>query len=38
MSNVEIRADTFRDLAERELPRLYTLARRLVGDEAEDAV
>lgn len=28
----------FRDLAERELPRLYRLARRLVGDEAEDAV
>ena len=28
----------FRALAEGELPRLYRLARRLVGDEAEDAV
>jgi RNA polymerase sigma-70 factor, ECF subfamily len=28
----------FRALAEQELPRLYRLARRLVGDEAEDAV
>ena len=28
----------FRALAARELPRLYRLARRLVGDEAEDAV
>lgn len=28
----------FRELAEHELPRLYRLARRLVGDEAEDAV
>lgn len=28
----------FRQLAERELPRLYHLARRLVRDEAEDAV
>jgi RNA polymerase sigma-70 factor (ECF subfamily) len=28
----------FQALAERELPRLYRLARRLVGDEAEDAV
>ena len=28
----------FRALAERELPRLYRLARRLIGDEAEDAV
>ena len=28
----------FHALAERELPRLYRLARRLVGDEAEDAV
>jgi len=31
-------SDRFRDLAERELPRLYRLARRLVGEEAEDAV
>lgn len=30
--------ERFRALAERELPRLYALARRLVGDEAEDAV
>jgi len=28
----------FRELAERELPRLYALARRLVGDDAEDVV
>ena len=28
----------FQSLAERELPRLYRLARRLVGQEAEDAV
>lgn len=31
-------ADRFRALAERELARLYALARRLVGDEAEDVV
>ncbi len=29
---------TFRELAERELPGLYALARRLVGNDAEDAV
>ena len=28
----------FRELVESELPRLYRLARRLVGEEAEDAV
>jgi RNA polymerase sigma-70 factor, ECF subfamily len=28
----------FRSLARRELPRLYSVARRLIGDEAEDAV
>ena len=28
----------FRDLAREQLPRLYSIARRLVGDEAEDAV
>jgi RNA polymerase sigma-70 factor (ECF subfamily) len=28
----------FRLLAEEQLPRLYTIARRLVGDDAEDAV
>jgi RNA polymerase sigma-70 factor (ECF subfamily) len=38
-----VRADAssdrrFRALAEGELPRLYGLARRLVGDEAEDVV
>ena len=31
-------SERFRVLAERELPRLYRLARRLVGDDAEDAV
>ncbi len=31
-------SERFRILAERELPRLYRLARRLVGDDAEDAV
>lgn len=31
-------ADRFRVLAERELSRLYALARRLVGDDAEDVV
>jgi RNA polymerase sigma-70 factor, ECF subfamily len=30
--------ERFRVLAEEQLPRLYTIARRLVGDEAEDAV
>jgi RNA polymerase sigma-70 factor, ECF subfamily len=30
--------DDFRALAADQLPRLYSLARRLVGDEAEDAV
>ena len=28
----------FRDLARDQLPRLYSIARRLVGDDAEDAV
>jgi RNA polymerase sigma-70 factor (ECF subfamily) len=32
------RIEEFRRLAADELPRLYSLARRLVGDEAEDAV
>ena len=31
-------AERFRVLAADELPRLYTIARRLVGDDAEDAV
>jgi RNA polymerase sigma-70 factor (ECF subfamily) len=30
--------ERFRVLAEAQLPRLYTIARRLVGDQAEDAV
>jgi RNA polymerase sigma-70 factor, ECF subfamily len=30
--------ERFRLLAEEQLPRLYTIARRMVGDEAEDAV
>lgn len=32
------RADEFRRLARAQLPRLYAIARRLVGDDAEDAV
>ena len=32
------RGRSFHALAEQELPRLHRLARRLVGDEAEDAV
>jgi RNA polymerase sigma-70 factor, ECF subfamily len=32
------RVEGFRQLARRELPRLYSVARRLIGDEAEDAV
>jgi RNA polymerase sigma-70 factor (ECF subfamily) len=32
------RSEEFRRLAAGQLPRLYSLARRLVGDEAEDAV
>jgi RNA polymerase sigma-70 factor (ECF subfamily) len=35
---VEVRAESFRELAEAQLPRLYALARRLTGDDAEDAV
>jgi RNA polymerase sigma-70 factor (ECF subfamily) len=31
-------AECFRELARAQLPRLYSLARRLVGDDAEDAV
>lgn len=29
---------TFRELASAQLPQLYSIARRLVGDDAEDAV
>jgi RNA polymerase sigma-70 factor (ECF subfamily) len=32
------RSEAFRRLASNELPRLYSLARRLVGEDAEDAV
>jgi RNA polymerase sigma-70 factor, ECF subfamily len=32
------RGQGFRELARAELPRLYSIARRLVGDDAEDAV
>jgi len=32
------RTDSFQRLAREQLPRLYAIARRLVGDEAEDAV
>jgi RNA polymerase sigma-70 factor (ECF subfamily) len=32
------REERFRALAESQLPRLYTIARRLVGEDAEDAV
>jgi RNA polymerase sigma-70 factor, ECF subfamily len=40
MRNASDRAakERFRVLAEGQLPRLYTIARRLVGDDAEDAV
>jgi RNA polymerase sigma-70 factor (ECF subfamily) len=31
-------AERFRELAREQLPRLYSLARRLVGNDAEDAV
>jgi RNA polymerase sigma-70 factor (ECF subfamily) len=32
------RTESFRELASAQLPRLYSIARRLVGDDAEDAV
>jgi RNA polymerase sigma-70 factor (ECF subfamily) len=32
------RAEIFRVLAREQLPRLYSIGRRLVGDDAEDAV
>ncbi|MGH3730891.1 MAG: RNA polymerase sigma factor [Micromonosporaceae bacterium] len=35
---VKNRADRFRELAAGQLPRLYSLARRLTGEDAEDAV
>jgi RNA polymerase sigma-70 factor, ECF subfamily len=34
----QVAKERFRVLAESQLPRLYAIARRLVGDEAEDAV
>jgi RNA polymerase sigma-70 factor (ECF subfamily) len=33
-----LQREQFRVLAEEQLPRLYSIAKRLVGDEAEDAV
>jgi RNA polymerase sigma-70 factor (ECF subfamily) len=33
-----VRTESFRRLAGEQLPRLYSIARRLIGDEAEDAV
>jgi RNA polymerase sigma-70 factor (ECF subfamily) len=33
-----VKSERFRRLAKGELPRLYSIARRLVGDDAEDAV
>lgn len=36
--DVEAQGVAFRELAESQLPRLYALARRLVDDDAEDAV
>lgn len=38
LSDQELAKERFRVLAEEQLPRLYTIARRLLGDEAEDAV
>ena len=35
---VVARTVEFRELAREQLPRLYSIARRLVGDDAEDAV
>jgi RNA polymerase sigma-70 factor (ECF subfamily) len=32
------RKEVFRELVEEQLPRLYSIARRLVGDDAEEAV
>lgn len=36
--DMTVDGSSFRDLAREQLPRLYSLARRLVGDDAEDAV
>ncbi len=33
-----VQRERFRELASSQLPRLYSIARRLVGDDAEDAV
>jgi RNA polymerase sigma-70 factor, ECF subfamily len=38
LDSERVAKERFRVLAESELPRLYAIARRLVGDEAEDAV
>lgn len=37
-ADVRVDGNSFRDLAREQLPRMYSLARRLVGDDAEDAV
>jgi RNA polymerase sigma-70 factor, ECF subfamily len=37
-SSRDDRVESFRRLARDQLPRLFSIARRLVGDEAEDAV
>jgi len=37
-ADTTVGGSSFRDLAREQLPRLYSLARRLAGDDAEDAV
>jgi len=37
-ADTTVDGSSFRDLAREQLPRLYSLARRLTGDDAEDAV
>ena len=38
VDNAADQAERFRTLARQQLPRLYSIARRLVGVDAEDAV
>lgn len=38
VDNAADQAERFRTLAREQLPRLYSIARRLVGVDAEDAV
>jgi RNA polymerase sigma-70 factor, ECF subfamily len=38
VDNAGDQAERFRTLARDQLPRLYSIARRLVGDDAEDVV